>query len=273
VLREWEDERGLFHVEARVVVDDDPLVDELIRLVRADRVVVVAFEPDPGPGFEPILERKLGEALDRIGYRHVVNVEASGDEAALALAREARAGDVAAARKLGVFFLADAVVFGTLDASTGQPMSDAVRTARAEGTAEAFRTADGKVVAQVTAGPVRGFGRTTRDAALDARRRAATQLAAQLQERLTPEAEREIEVVFYGIPDMGSYRRIRALLEQLRWVNGVRPDPVGFHPRKSVLKVRYAQDPTMLGGALDREPDLETISAGAGGVEVRVKAN
>ena len=57
----------------------------------------------------------------------------------------------------------------------------------------------------------------------------------------------------------------------MRWVNGVRPDPVGFHPKKSVLKVRYAEEPTLLGGALDRQPDLETISAGSGGIEVRVK--
>ena len=35
-----------------------------------------------------------------------------------------------------------------------------------------------------------------------------------------------------------------------------------------MLKVRYAEEPTALGGALDRQPDLETISAGEDGIEV-----
>jgi hypothetical protein len=270
--REWEDDAGLYHVEAAVVVDDDPLVDELIRLVRADRVVVVAYEPDAGPAGEPILEDRLGEALDRIGYRHVVDVDSLGDPAADALANAAREGDAAAARRLGVFFLADAVVFGRLDARTGQSMSDNVHTASATGSARAFRTSDGKVVAQVSIDPVRGFGRDPILAARDARQKAATQLAEALQDRLTPNAEREIDVVFYDVPDFATYQRIRALLEELRWVNGVRPDPVGFHPRKSVLKVRYAQDPTLLGAALDRDPYLETLSAGTEGIEVRVIA-
>lgn len=272
VLREWQDEVGLYHVEAEVVVDDDPLTDQLIRLVRSDRVVVVAFEPDPGPAGEPVLENKLGEALDRIGYRHVVDVDALGDTAARPLIEAARGGDAAAARRLGIYFLAQAVVFGTLDARSGDSLAGNVHTAGVDGSAEAFRTADGGVVAKVTVESVRGFGRTQVAAALDARKKAADQLAQKLQDRLVPDSDREIDVVFYGIPDMATYRKIRALLEQLRWVNGVRPDPVGFHPKKSVLKVRYAEEATLLGGALDRQPDLETVSAGTGGIEVRVKA-
>ena len=272
VLREWRDDHGLYRVEAEVVVDDDPLTDELIRLVRSDRVVIVAFEPDPGPAGEPVLEHALAEALDRIGYRHVVDVDALDDAAARPLVEAARGGDPAAARRLGIYYLAQAVVFGTLDARSGDVAGGTVHTAGVDGSAEAFRTADGGVVAKVTVEAVRGFGRDPVSAALDARRNAAQQLAQRLQDRLVPSGEREIDVVFYGIPDMATYRRIRALLEQLRWVNGVRPDPVGFHPKKSVLKVRYAEEPTLLGGALDRQPDLETLSAGHGGIEVRVRA-
>jgi len=103
----------------------------------------------------------------------------------------------------------------------------------------------------------RGFGNTRDLATKDSLRRAGDQLAITMVEQLFHPPEIDLKLVVRHLPDQAAYSRFMTLLKSMRWVRQVRPDALGYHPGKSVLLVRFADRPDMLGSMLDIMTDFE----------------
>jgi len=270
VLAEGTGPNGLYTVKISATVSDDLLEDELVKLIKEDRVIIFTVEQNLGGTDERrILKNKLIEKLTNAGYENLVGHEMTGSQGP-PLPGDLKSADLAFARKAGLYYLADVVIAGKAASAESLKIRDNFYSAHAEGFLRVFKVHDNRYLAGVEKTMVKGFGKNPKDAGTDALENLSEEMIKTVLRELTPLQYRAVEVVFYNVPTQAEFRKYMNLLSLMRWVQKAESDSVGYNSIKSVFRVRYGENSTFLATRLDRMPELEVTSASDERIEVNV---
>lgn len=269
IVKEWLGENGLYHTIIKATVSDELLEDELVRLLKKDRVYIIAGSnlKSGTDSLNTILSGRFAE----IGYRNVIIPE---EETANPRGNGIKADsfNINDARKLGIRHLADVVVFGKSKNEEAGKIREGYYSCQASGSVEVFKVKDRKLLCAVKKESVRGFGSTEERAVEDALANVNREMADYIIKELTPDDKKVVKVIFYGIPSFSSFRKYKNLLSELRWVNGVEEDSNGYNRLKTVFNVKYSEKPGFIASAFENIGELKVLKSDNYEIEVEVKS-
>ncbi|MBI3636100.1 MAG: hypothetical protein HY216_07775 [Candidatus Rokubacteria bacterium] len=168
-------------------------------------------------------------------------------------------GDTQALREGQRKFLANLFVVGDVGTRFSQNNSGVV-SAYAQVTAKLIEAETGRILKVVTLPQVRGFARDEVGAGERALMEASNTTADQLVEAVKSYLkikERDVDVRFRGLPTLDEYRRAKAFLEKVRFVNGVTDR--GYAPADSSLVVKYPEKTIFLAARLRQEKNYNVV--------------
>jgi len=276
VIDQGED-KGLYTVKVKAVVSDDLLEDELYKLLKEDRVVIVTSEVNLGQDVDKnILEGDLLGRLTEVGYENIIDYRLLKGEASRALVKRVKEGRLDSALRIGLRFLADVVIVGRIESLSPQKWKDTpypLFSAQARGEVKVFRVSDKKMLAAIEKTDARGFGSSEERAGMEALSKASGEMCDYILKRLTPRQYRTVKVNFYGIPDFKDYQKYKNLLSMMRFVKKVEEDPVGYNQVKSVFLLRYAEKASFLASRISLISGMKITTASEDEIKVEVCKN
>ena len=259
VLEEAATGDGRYRAKIEAWVKSGDVQDRLESLISELSILVVIPEQNIGQHqSQPVVENEIVGKLVEAGYRvldHSQVLKVAERDQAAALLR----GDKQAAQEMGLKFLSNLIVVGEASARFSQNNQGLV-SAYARVTARAIEAETGRVVANVSVGPIRGFARNDIGAGEDALARARRPAGEQLLQALDgyfKRKERQLEVRIKKLPTLDEYRRAKVLLEKQRWVSGVTEGP--FSEDESVIMVTYPEKTLYLASRVGREPRYKVL--------------
>lgn len=268
VLSEGIGADGLYRVKIRAVVSRNLLEAALARMLVQDRILVVIHETrGPDPASPATIETAVMSLLDDLGFEHVVDVDATKRDSTAALVHRVRAGDLTSARRLGLRFLADKILFGAVAIRDSEHPVENVWSARAHIEMKVVDVGNGELVAAVSTEDVTGFGNTREKAFADTATKAVGYIRDELLGKIVPSAERRIRVEVVDLPDYDEYERFASLLEAARWVRGV-TRVRGYRRGRAEFEVVYGRDIDVLASFLAADPRFEILDSSRGRLRV-----
>lgn len=180
-------------------------------------------------------------------------------------------GDAQAAREIQRKFLANLFVVGEIGTRFSQNNSGIV-SAYAQVTAKLIEAETGRIVKVVTLPQVRGFARDDAGAGERALMEAAKTTSERILEAVKDYLkikERDVDVRFRGLPTLDEYRRAKAFLEKVRFVNGVTDR--GYAPADSSIVVKYPEKTIFLAARLRQEKNYTVVEVDRNRVVVDYK--
>jgi hypothetical protein len=259
VLEEGATGDGRFRARIEAWVKGVEAQDRIDSLVSEVSMIVVVTEENLGKRqAQPVVENDIISELRAAGYdvRDAAQLQrVLGRDQRAALER----GDAAAAREVGLKFLANLLVVGEASTQPSQNNSGII-SAYARVTARIIEAETGRIVGNVSLRAVRGFARSVEIAGENALAEAGKPTAEQLRGALDgyfKKKERRIEVRLRGVPSLDEYRRAKMLLEKQRWVGGV--DEGGYAADQSLIYVTYPEKTLYLASGMGRDPRYRLV--------------
>ena len=269
IIKEWLDEKGLYHTRIKASVSDNLLEDELVRLLQKDRVIILT-DSNSSEGANA-LEKILGSKFTKLGYKNVIARTDAKKTSTSKSETRPKSLNLSEARRQGIRYLADVVVFGVVKNANPEKIRDGYYSCQASGSVEVFKVKDKKLLSAVRKDSVRGFGDTGERASQAAVSNAGNDMADYIIKELTPGDYKVLKVLFYNIPSFTEFRKYKNLLSEMRWVNGVEEDSNGYNRLKTVFNVKYSEKPGFIASGLEGMKELKVLKASDSEIEVEVK--
>jgi len=269
ILKESQSEDGdLYRVEIEAYVDDNPLEDTLTRLMNKDKIVVLSYESGVNnERAQNTLADMIISKLTALGYKHIIDYRLYKNRKVDSLINRLRRGDQTAARLIGIYYLANVVILGNVYANEGEKQYEGLYSAKGGGSAKAFNASNYKLIAEVVKSSVKGFGTDEKEALRDALINTSKALSESLVHELTPKQNRTIKVIFYNIPTFQDFKKYKNLISQIRWVQEVKEDEIGYNQAKTVFIVHYTENPEYLASRLSLE-NLKVLKFNATEIDI-----
>jgi len=241
VTSEQKSNDGFYKVKIEAKVKKGVVESFLAKNLFDDRVIVVTSEKNSKKILKKnILNPELTKKIKTKGYT-IIDYQSVKNSTVTKLMPAVQQGNKEAIKKIGMYYLADVVIVGVIEASFSERVQE-IYSAHAKGQIKIHSVGRQRELAYVSKHDIKGFGANEEKAGINAVEKGSSLLVDEAMKGLPSRQAKNVKVIIKEVADYPSLQKAKKLLAGMPYVKDIKEGVKNLKSEEATFYVRTTKN-------------------------------